>query len=276
MFRQVLAICLTLSLVAIFSGQALFSQESKVLSGLEILDLNEKWETIGLDYTKIAHVENLTLTRDAASFQFKKGEIYLLNPILGRVTGAVFIGEGSFKFTPPTEIEKYQLQKFQKSASLDVPIKEICFRFSDTTEKELGALNFAGGNLSGETRGILSSALDRSMINTGILEDIVQQEKEGLFFAEIKPESGPRLLYLYEPDDLEEVALYQESKFYLSPFMPKFGELVCSFHKQEEYAGGFLQPLRIKTGSRSITIKWMCPYPLPEIWTPPVRWTCPS
>src|SRR5215217_3073483 len=59
-----------------------------------------------------AVVSNLQLKRDAANFNLKSGELYFITPIEGRVTAAVFIGDGELSLTPPTEIEKHSLKIF--------------------------------------------------------------------------------------------------------------------------------------------------------------------
>lgn len=62
-----------------------------------------------------ASVNNLILKRDAATFSLKSGEIYFVTPIEGRITGAVFIGEGQITLVPPTPNEKRSLQLFRTS-----------------------------------------------------------------------------------------------------------------------------------------------------------------
>lgn len=59
-----------------------------------------------------ATVKNLTLKRDAGVFTLTSGEIYFAPPVEGRITGAVFIGEGELDLTPPTQIEKHTLSIF--------------------------------------------------------------------------------------------------------------------------------------------------------------------
>lgn len=52
-----------------------------------------------------AVVNNLTLQRDVATFTLRSGEVYFAAPVEGRVTGAVFIGDGELALTPPTDTE---------------------------------------------------------------------------------------------------------------------------------------------------------------------------
>ena len=59
-----------------------------------------------------AVVNNLQIKRDAANFTLKSGELYFITPVEGRVTAAVFIGDGELSLTPPTEIEKRSIKIF--------------------------------------------------------------------------------------------------------------------------------------------------------------------
>src|SRR5205085_2866282 len=56
-----------------------------------------------------ASTNNLVLKRDAGTFTFKSGTLYFLAPVMGKVTGAVFIGDGTFSLTPPLSSEKKSL-----------------------------------------------------------------------------------------------------------------------------------------------------------------------
>src|SRR5690349_23463079 len=60
----------------------------------------------------VSTVTQLTLDRDAASFVFSRGDFYFLEPVMGHVVGAVFIGEGEFRLNPGYELEKKNLQIF--------------------------------------------------------------------------------------------------------------------------------------------------------------------
>ena len=60
------------------------------------------------DETKIAHVKNIQLKRDAGVFTFTSGTFYALSPVNGKVHGLLFLGDGEFVCTPPTEVERKQ------------------------------------------------------------------------------------------------------------------------------------------------------------------------
>src|SRR5688500_374380 len=55
--------------------------------------------TVGLS-GEIANVSNLVLKRDAGTLTLS-GTFYFLQPIEGKVTGAVFLGNGTLRLLPP-------------------------------------------------------------------------------------------------------------------------------------------------------------------------------
>src|SRR5437762_3448188 len=68
-------------------------------------------ELMGLeaDQTKVASIAGVNFQRDVAEFFLEQGQLYLCKPVGGRICAAVFIGSGTFTFTPPTDVEKKQL-----------------------------------------------------------------------------------------------------------------------------------------------------------------------
>jgi len=204
----------------------------------------ETLQQIPLDAHNTAHVESATVGKDVASFHFKAGNIYLLQSIQDKITGAVFIGEGVFNFTPPNEIEKYQLKRFTGSAALSKSFNELYLRFTDGTAEELRELlDFAPGEIPGKAKGIRNDAEDRSKdllkinLDARILADFLADRQdslsssEGFFYAEINPIDSRRLFFLYDPEEVEEVVLIQQT---LKGAFQKY-DIVCSFHKEENY-----------------------------------------
>jgi hypothetical protein len=48
-------------------------------------------------------VNGLVLQRESTRFTFTSGTLCMLAPINGKVTGAVFVGKGSFSLVPPSQ-----------------------------------------------------------------------------------------------------------------------------------------------------------------------------
>src|SRR5580698_5897928 len=70
---------------------------------------------IHLDKKQIYNIRDVTIRRDAAAISFNRGTIAFLEPVMGKVTGAVFIGSGEIVAIPPDAVEKQQLYKFTRS-----------------------------------------------------------------------------------------------------------------------------------------------------------------
>src|SRR6266550_5803271 len=86
-----------------------------------------------------ATVNNLILKRDANVFKLRSGEIYFAAPIEGRVTAAVFIGEGEMTLAPPTPVEKHSLSLFINNETLTEQFSHLVLRFTDKTFEEVKA-----------------------------------------------------------------------------------------------------------------------------------------
>ena len=89
----------------------------------EMVTLYNELKNVEVDPNRTASVENIDIHRDVATFHLEKGTIYFFKPASIseniHVTGAIFIGDGSFSFTPPTKIEREQLARFYKEESFD-------------------------------------------------------------------------------------------------------------------------------------------------------------
>src|SRR5260370_41577293 len=64
--------------------------------------------------TEAVTVKDFELKRDAATFHLN-GYMCFVAPVNGKVTGAVFVGDGTMVLTPPIPIEKSSLKLLTKS-----------------------------------------------------------------------------------------------------------------------------------------------------------------
>src|SRR5882762_1237959 len=84
-----------------------------------------------MDPTKSAHVENVTIVRDAVRITLLDGRLQLAQPVNGVVFGAVFHGAGRVEATPPNALEGQQLRLFTKQDKLNMTFTEATFSFTD-------------------------------------------------------------------------------------------------------------------------------------------------
>ncbi|MFI5197232.1 MAG: M1 family metallopeptidase [Thermoanaerobaculia bacterium] len=85
-------------------------------------------------------VQALAVERDAIRFEFETGVFWLLPPVRGRVTGAVFEGKGHYTLTPARESEKWHLAVVTENKSLSVltdSFDELVLLFTDGTADEI-------------------------------------------------------------------------------------------------------------------------------------------
>ena len=63
------------------------------------------------DPTRGAPVSDVVLRRDAATIELSSGDLHLLGAG-DRTVGAVFVGAGRFRFTPPPRVEREHLARY--------------------------------------------------------------------------------------------------------------------------------------------------------------------
>src|SRR5579872_2269449 len=136
------------------------------------------------------NVNSFVLKRDAGTFTFHSGTFYLLAPVNGKTTGAVFTGEASFVLDPPTANEKASLKWLTRQDSMEETFAEAVFRFTDGTENDIkqagtaASSSYSGGYFE-DVRGYLRKPLHYNL-DGRILEDVLSDQPGGLFVAFIK------------------------------------------------------------------------------------------
>ncbi|MEO8433517.1 MAG: carboxypeptidase regulatory-like domain-containing protein [Pyrinomonadaceae bacterium] len=192
-----------------------------------------------------ATVNNLVLKKEGAEFTLRSGEIYFFTPVEGRVTGAVFIGEGELKVVPPTEIEKNTLKIFVNEPTLTEQFTSLVLRFTDKTFDEVKAsanASMASGGaqaarareLFRENQTLLRKRLrDNAELRT--LADLYVPEREGFFSAFIGGRRYNKLVYYFDPLG---VALVSPEEVLLTSYGESDAGLWTAFHRADEYAKG--------------------------------------
>src|SRR5262249_40143132 len=94
-------------------------------------------EKIRLDKKQIHSIRDVTIRRDVFAISFTRGTIAFLEPVAGRITGAIFVGSGDVVAIPSNTVEKQQLLRFSDSALLTEHFDSAIFRFTDDTGQEI-------------------------------------------------------------------------------------------------------------------------------------------
>ena len=150
-------------------------------------------------------VKGLVLKRDAGELQLNDGTVTLFNTVNGRVTGAVFEGQGVLHLEPPSAMERQQLKLVMKSEVLNQPFSTAVLEFTDGTAEELkkGSAGDAGtANATGpveDAKTLFRKDLHYDL-EERLLSDVVNPNPThgGFFMADMKgPMFSKRLLYLW-------------------------------------------------------------------------------
>ena len=204
-------------------------------------DLYSRLKEPEFDQTKIAEVENIIFQRDVATFNLDKGTIYFYQPVSvveeKFVTGALFIGKGTFSFTPPTKIEKEQLARFFKEETFEQSFKVLFLRFADTTFSELEKkLTFQTASLPdkiyeeiGYCEKYLFEERNEDIIHY-LIESLTMELDNGYFYAHIDRGRYDPVFFIYNPHVVEEVSFRKRLSH-----LNYVRETINKFHKQEDY-----------------------------------------
>jgi hypothetical protein len=90
------------------------------------------------DTTHVYAVKELNLRRDIINLRFTDGKLAFLQALDGRVTGAVFTGQGHIFATPHDRGERQSLARFLGVPLLDQTFTRAYLRFTDDTAAEIG------------------------------------------------------------------------------------------------------------------------------------------
>ncbi|HEV8587803.1 MAG TPA: M1 family aminopeptidase [Pyrinomonadaceae bacterium] len=162
-----------------------FSQTS---SPEEAKDLYEQIKAFSLSGGSLP-VKALALNRDRAHMVFN-GTFYFAAPVNGRITGAVFIGDGRLSVEiPPSDFEKDNVKRLLGADIIESDFHTAVFRFTDDTFEQLGKPSAGGGGDNAQAQKLAKENDARILKQTGanlaarIVLSIVNHENPGFFFA---------------------------------------------------------------------------------------------
>src|SRR2546423_692708 len=156
---------------------------------------------------EVVLVSAFRLKREGAIFTFKSGAFYLLEPVNGKTTGAVFMGDAVLSVNPPIEVEQRYLSILAKDHEFEEQFTEAVFRFTDGTEDEIRkAAAKDAAPASGDAAGLLDSNRQqlkkrlKENLDVRLLEDLLSSQPGGKFIAFIKGRKyGNRLIFDVDP-----------------------------------------------------------------------------
>lgn len=208
---------------------------------------------------EVVAVKDFELKRDAATFTFHSGSFAFYGQVNGKVTGAVFRGDGHLHITPPTGQERHNLSLLMHSEEFDEDFDQVVLRFTDSTAEDLHKASAGTGPSDSDfaraaqelqtflRRHSEGSYLEQSAslyyeklygnLDLRLLEDVLSPDPGGYFMAAIHGRKNGHLFFILDPhgvDQLapEEIALINWDSSQETATYP------LAFHRAAEYAGG--------------------------------------
>ncbi|MGA8869119.1 MAG: M1 family aminopeptidase [Candidatus Sulfotelmatobacter sp.] len=165
-------------------------------------------------------VSNFDLKRDAGTFHLHSGTVCFVTPVNGKVTGAVFVGDGNFILTPPSDSERKSLKLLTKEDEFSEGFSTMVLRFTDSTYNEIkkGGTPAAGGCDGGPLKDTQHTTrhVFKSNLEARILQDVLSPEPGGYFIAFIhgKRYSGKEIYEIdpHDASDQVEFSTYDDNK----------------------------------------------------------------
>jgi hypothetical protein len=154
---------------------------------------------------EVINVTNLELKRDAATFMFKSGSFAFYGEVNGKVTGAVFRGDGHLHITPPNAEERHNLNLLNHSEEFDEDFDQVVLRFTDGTAAELhkdstgkGSDDKAFGSAAIDLHNYLRNKLQYNL-DLRLIVDVLSPAQGGFFMAAIRGHKDPHLFFVLDP-----------------------------------------------------------------------------
>jgi hypothetical protein len=161
---------------------------------------------------EVIAVKNLELKRDAASFTFTSGNIAFYGQVNGKVTGAVFKGDGHLHITPPTPEERHNLSIVSHSDQFDEDFDQVVLRFTDSTSDEIHKASAGAGQSSNEYTSAAQDAHTflrtklKDNLELRLLQDVLSPAPGGYFTAVVRGKRNHRIIFTLDPHGVEELA----------------------------------------------------------------------
>jgi Peptidase family M1 domain len=189
-------------------------------------------------------VNNLEIKRDAASFHLHSGTICFLAPVQGRVTGAIFEGDGNLVIDPPLKTEAGSLRLLTREDEFSEMFNHMLLRFTDATYEEIKKAGTAApASCSPGPLADSNNALRKHLrynLTSRILQDVLSGGPGGVFVAfvhgkryndkevfAIDPHGAPSLIFPVNPEEVELIT-FDENKI----------GIWGAFHLAAEYKNG--------------------------------------
>ena len=132
---KLVVVCLTISAFATASDAQSAGSQAHQPGPAESLYL--QLGSVGLDRARVFRVRDASIDRAAIHITLDDGSIAFTKDVLGKITGALFVGDGEVLLSPPDDVERRSMSRFTGMAILEERFSSAYFRFNDNTATEL-------------------------------------------------------------------------------------------------------------------------------------------
>ena len=186
-------------------------------------------------------VSDATLKKDAATFQLNSGTVCFFSAVQGKVTGAIFVGEGRLLLTPPNPLEERSLSLLTKEKEYSESFSRMVLRFTDDTYDQLkragkpGSLTGCEASMIGDTQHTMRKKLHYNL-DARILQDVLSPQPGGFFIAFIHGKHySDKTLFVMDPHGVPDI--YPE-EIELQTYEDNKEGVWAAFHYKSEYVDG--------------------------------------
>src|SRR5437588_11572264 len=144
--RQLAGVCLVVGLLAftlLFFAIATVADQNLPLPAPNSDATYQALRNLTLSGEAVS-VTNFELKRDAGIFHLRTGTVCFVNAVQGKVTGAVFVGDGSFVLDPPIEVERKSLKLLTKENEFSEKFEHLVLRSTDSTYVQINNRGHTG------------------------------------------------------------------------------------------------------------------------------------
>jgi Peptidase family M1 domain len=192
-------------------------------------------------------LENVVLKREFGTFTFRSGNMFFVAPVNGKVTGAVFVGEGTLSLKPKSATEQRSLSLLSKTPDFAEKFETVVLRFTDDTYEELKKQGTAGRDMSQSSRAanalhdnletLRSNRTTRYNLSARILQDVLGNSG-GLFAAFIHGSNYcGKETFIVDPQGVRMYGMEPEEVVFMTYDENKYGVWAVS-HLERELANG--------------------------------------
>ncbi len=205
-------------LAPFFCGLLLVAARTSLGHALTLEESIERIQELRLERDSTRDVSALDIQLPGLNLHLEKGRLAPMRALhfgeSSYVCAAYFLGEGTLQFTAPVDVEQAQLHRFFDSDTLTRDVEEALLVFSGNFYDSLLAPLPPASNpfkkkhdTSARTR--LSQLFESGDDYLGVMliRALSEPAATPCYVFNIKPKSKPRLFYLFDPFDRDEVVL---------------------------------------------------------------------